>query len=573
MCSLADTASVSDLPPRYIEDICYADQPLPPYSGGRGPKRSHFLTKMAECNNSGSLLPQKNRRGTIEMCLSLADNIVFVYPNVGLRRNSSTDADDNGEEDVENALFLTKKSYFVVTVTFTVPRACGTTRTVQSLTIELTSRESLGFQEGSFESSHLSLASKTIAEAEGLELIPGNVYQLETVLEVPSTVAPYEWSRYGRNLPKITAKAKLSSSQTNTPATTSKSWKGLASTFTDWTKTLEASQNVWIMAVPRSSNVLDYARTHHTAVNQLGPISIHMRSQHLTVGGYLRMGLTLPAPAPGVTVHRIVFTVIQQVTLHSRRGGTISKCAPERIPIFTIEGAELLKCISSPPADNGEAMSLPISGDWIAKLPSDDVIRPTTLEGSRQAALKITHSLETRVHFCTAPTPENSNESLKTIYSAAWPITLASCCCLCRSLKLPLYSKDDPCPVNDAAATAASMSKQRAMVADAWRRQIAPTSSTHLFCMCGVSMDDILVYEAEVDAAQGSSSINLLKQELRLANSIRRNSTGSTEAVTSLLRSNSNTPNDNEIDQSMSENDFLRRRLDEKARNEYHTSE
>lgn len=261
--------------------------------------------------------------------------------------------------------------------------------------------------------------SKKVESATNMALSSGKVYTWEVPLEVQHDTPPYERCTYGRVYQRIRVKF---------------DWDSWGS----WLKggggrSLVAEKDAFIVCIPRTSNILDYARTHRSAAEHLGPIIMHARSQHLTVGGYLRLAVSLPSLSPDMRLIRIGFSLIETTTLHSRkRLGYTEQCSPDRVEFFCVEGDELKNSLQT----SDQAVKT-FEGAWIARLPGDDKIRPSTLGGSR-SAIRLTHVLEAKIIFA----PEKGAKPL--VYSASWPLILPSVSTTdafveCRPISLPLF--------------------------------------------------------------------------------------------------------------------------------------
>lgn len=246
--------------------------------------------------------------------------------------------------------------------------------------------------------------TKKVESATNMALSSGKVYTWEVPLEVKHDTSPYERCTYGRVYQRIRVKF---------------DWDGWGS----WLKgggsrSLVAEKDAFLVCIPRTSNILDYARTHRSAAEHLGPIIVHARSQHLTVGGYLRLAVSLPSLSPTVKLNRIVFSLIETTTLHSRkRQGYTERCAPDRVEFFSVEGDKLKEFLR-----DSDGVAKAFEGAWIARLPGDDQIRPSTLGGSR-SAIRLSHLLEAKIIFA----PEQGAQPAKSlVYSASWPLILPS---------------------------------------------------------------------------------------------------------------------------------------------------
>lgn len=240
-------------------------------------------------------------------------------------------------------------------------------------------------------------ATKKVPDASKLELLPGSAYRWEVPIEVSHDVAPYERMRYGRVFQKMSVHLEWCT----------KTW--LLSKYKD----VSVERDVWLTCVPRLSNMLDYAKTHRTMNEHLGPLVMHIRSHHLVVGGYLRLGLHLPSFNRNCKILRMDVSFIQATTLHSRkRSGVVYPATPaDKITFLKVEEEEFTDKMQN------------LQAIWIARLPTCHQMRPSTQIGSTSAAIKVTHKLEVRLVF--VPKGQPSGEKPIT-YSAMWPVTLPS---------------------------------------------------------------------------------------------------------------------------------------------------
>ncbi|PWN36291.1 uncharacterized protein FA14DRAFT_53831 [Meira miltonrushii] len=437
----------------------------------------------------------------IELTMSLSDNLVFVYPNRPNATQAGMETTSPGDEATTES---EKPPFIVVNLTLTIPEnAAIPPNGIESLQVELMANESLGFPDAPFEYNTLSHIKKKVEEVHDIKLEQGQTYNFQTLLEIPHDVTPYDMSRYGRVLPRIRAKLKWSSC-------------GAKSRFIFGSlRDLTAEQDVWIVSVPRTSNILDYARTHQTAIEDLGPFVIHVRTHHLTVGGYMRMGLSIPAPAANVQIEKVQLFLVQTTKLISRGKSRYTKeCKPDKIPFMSIEKEELKRCIRQE-EEGSQQEGSPLVGNWVARIPTDQRARPSTLQGSKDASLRVSHQLEVRIIFRKSTETKSPGQEVlpATIYSASWPLTLASCACKWRSLKLPMYSECEP--LSDEVARAAAADWQDKHLRMGKKKHVDGFDPS--LCSCGIPLDELLRYECEQDNAQQSSTIRLMREEIEAA--------------------------------------------------------
>lgn len=221
-----------------------------------------------------------------------------------------------------------------------------------------------------------------------LHLEPGKQYSWDVVFDIPADIAPYVRCRYGRLYYRLTAKLTLHSAG--------------GRLLGGGRKTLKASKNAFPSALPTHDGALEYVFTH-AADTALGPLWLTARSQHLTVGGYMRLGLVLPRLPPGAQLVRITARLLQRFTLCSRkRPGIKEHCPLESHTLVDSDGSDLVWR-----SDPNAALGCAVHGEWVTKLPVDHVFRPTSLPGS-QSAIKVAHQMVCQIRYTYSPPPETT---------------------------------------------------------------------------------------------------------------------------------------------------------------------
>jgi hypothetical protein len=348
----------------------------------------------------------------VELSINVADNLLFIYPNA---------AEDT--EDID-AIGHRPRATFIVTITITIAEDIPPPPPIESLTVQLKGLESLGvsissrrkirlryadscmiwqFPQGGLEQNVILYATKKVSEAQNLELLPGTAYRWDVPIEVNHDVAPYERMRYGRVFQKMSVQLHWSKRTSSSK---------MFSRYKD----LSVDRDVWIATIPRVSNMLDYAQTHRTENEDLGPMVIHVRSHHLTVGSYLRLGLYIPQlNEKNVKILKMELSIKQYTTLHSRkRNGVVHQDAhPEVIPFLVVQGDEF------------DAELRPrLHSNWIARIPHCHRLRPSTLTGSTEAAIRVSHRIQVKISY--EPEDSMSNKESSVSYVAQWPVTISS---------------------------------------------------------------------------------------------------------------------------------------------------
>lgn len=333
------------------------------------------------------------------------------------------------------------------------------------------------FPNGTFEKNNPHQIYLDLDSARGMPVWRGNVYQWDVPLHINHRTAPYERGVYGRLFHKVVV--------TLNWAGWSGWWKG--------GRSLVAEQLIFLASASRNHGVLSYARTLHGHARELGPVLFHVRTRHLSVGGYLRIAFALPHAAPHLDLHALQATMIQRTTLHSRQEtARMEQCTPERIPFFKVTGEEFDSALSRTHVGDHAT----IEGQWITRLPHDALARPTSLSGS-EAAIRHEHSLELKVVF------RRDGELLA--YTTRWPVVIPACGMLWRSVKLPSYSESDPSPVPE-------------WKRDDWEPEKYPNHHlSQTVCACGQSLEKLLTWEQEGDAEQNTVTTEMLRESIRAA--------------------------------------------------------
>ncbi|KDN42197.1 hypothetical protein K437DRAFT_257974 [Tilletiaria anomala UBC 951] len=357
--------------------------------------------------------------------------------------------------------------------------------------------------------------------ASNLGLEPGKVYSWDFIFEVPHESAPYERSKHGRLYQRVTAKLWL---------------KGRGGLIGSGKKTLTAQKNVFFIALPGQDESLAYSFTHRDAVEHLGPLLVTTRSQHLTVGGYIRTALSLPNPNPELQILEASLYLIQTFHLHSRKQVLMQPCQADYFPIFESKGSDILREEEQAQGsdeeddeddenDNASSASKHVSfeGSWINKLPTDNMVRCSALPGSL-SAIKPQHQFQFSLKYTYPGMQEELGKPSK-LYQATWSVNLASCAARYENLRLPGYSAFDDKPVPETHR-------------DEWTGPNEHESFTH--CACGDSLEKLIRVEAEAEREQQHRLAEDIRQDIEHMRLASRSSSRSNSRAAS--RSNSRAP-------------------------------
>lgn len=269
--------------------------------------------------------------------------------------------------------------------------------------------------------------------ATDLPISPGKSYSWDVPLLIPWTAASYDRGRLARNYWHLSAKLQFPG-------------RFLA-------KTLSAEKHLFVFGAPQSPFAMNYRHTHTGVADGLGALQLSFISTLFTAGGYLRGAILLPSPSPKTKIHGITMTLIQTVTLQSRkRQRHFEKCPDDRLEFFSLKGEELQAAIlhtgalcRARPASNQEEIEL----EWVARLPKDDQARASTLPGG-DTHIRLSHHLELSLLYdvdADNPVRDQNGNVLHKRYRLTWPVVLISCALRAASWCLPEYSAYDTNPV------------------------------------------------------------------------------------------------------------------------------
>lgn len=310
---------------------------------------------------------------------------------------------------------------------------------------------------------------------------------------VPSSTPTYERCPHGRVRHIVTARA-----------------KGLGPMHSD---VVSEEKPITLIANPggpgasRPPPPLDYRL--EGLVNDLGPYTMTLRSNHLMVGGLLWFRFKLVSPPTDIVIHSIKVRINQHFKLISH--GDPNKTAQPPVDKRTIilldsnnPANEGKTSLCSAQADKSEqhksGARTPVAGplcvvaenqefslSHLGRIPNDNVVRPTTQEGT-DSGIRVSHEIAVEVMYRPLLTPEPSSSAATTSTKNATaanlkqssaagqpikkkdsgkekspppaapndrerkkmtvtkPIEIFSCCCFVDSLTLPMYSEKDPSP-------------------------------------------------------------------------------------------------------------------------------
>lgn len=227
----------------------------------------------------------------------------------------------------------------------------------------------------------------------------------------------------------------------------------------------------------------------------VGLVSIACTSNNISVGGIFNIDVYSPNPPPDLIVYMVRVSLETQVDLYTSKKGKQS-VPPIKHRLFE-KGF-----IAHRPGD----MGLPVAKEriirwpgtdhaWsvqgIARMPDDNVIRPTTLPGSK-GDIRFSHTLVVEVIHSRDPTleglPADSERKLKA-FALRQAVVLPSCCVAYHAVTLPRYEeRPEPHGKRNLYPVSAALNQEESP----WSIAAAPIQATgHDYCVCGMSLADL----------------------------------------------------------------------------------
>ncbi|GAA6050031.1 hypothetical protein JCM3770_001924 [Rhodotorula araucariae] len=269
--------------------------------------------------------------------------------------------------------------------------------------------------------------------------------------------------------------------------------------------------------------------------SQLGPISLHISSPHLTVASLLFLSVVFEHPPEGMKIMSVQAFVRQSFEIHYTDPDVpVSRPPVQKKLLFYVDSStplahstddlldrDHLSRGAPPPLAYEPRALLPqplarLEGgkEWmyarVTRIPDDDSVRPTTLEGT-DTPIRVKHQLVCQVRYRFKGSKKDQ------VLEMASHVTIASCCCLTSSLLLPEYrnwhhpSRHSPPPSSAPSSGFATPSRSRPATPgpDATFSSLSrgtkigvdsPTGSItpfHRRCLCNTPLQKLVAQEGE----------------------------------------------------------------------------
>ncbi|BGP38964.1 hypothetical protein JCM10449v2_002902 [Rhodotorula kratochvilovae] len=258
---------------------------------------------------------------------------------------------------------------------------------------------------------------------------------------------------------------------------------------------------LWIAANPSPPGEIpfptDLSFQHFSP--ELGPVGVGISSPHLTVAALCNVRLSLLGPPQPITIVSVNGTITQTFEI-GYTDGSIARPKPRNYALTKVDqtaspslvvpihnpatctvapGPPVASILSSSPDSLATAPLIPAQTNppapepsfrpvstcckphpdvavpdptplarlaagqefhhsRICRVPDDDHVRPSTLEGSPKTRIRVSHKMSIEVRY----RKDGDDEDM--VLTIGKPVTITSCCCLVDSFYLPAYCVDAP---------------------------------------------------------------------------------------------------------------------------------
>lgn len=399
-------------------------------------------------------------------------------------------------------------------ITLSPSRGVGTSRRRDESRVRFPGIGKRGVRAPSVDTGARSSASSS-DEQDGLFLQKG-VHGFEFAFIIPADSPPYERSPYGR----VRYVVKATAFGAGRAKSNIEAWRDMFPVVNPSTD-----------GGPVPLTVL-YNDLHPT----VGLLSIACTANNVSVGGIFNVDIHSPTPPPDLMVYLVRVSVETTTELRTRKRGK-QYVPTQRHKLFEkgwvpprpndphgqgdgkrSEG--LIRDPTRPGSRPDDAWTV----QGIARMPNDNIVRSTTISGTR-AAIRFSHQLLVEVVHSLKPEVEGQERKLK-VFALRQPITLPSCCVAYDAVILPAYTPNDgtsrpvdmPYDVNAGDESISHSSHQAdATQGESSRRGAAAHASTssrvlgpsHEFCVCGQTLRDLSEREQAMIPARSYADLPL----------------------------------------------------------------
>ncbi|GAA5989612.1 hypothetical protein JCM10908_000552 [Rhodotorula pacifica] len=342
------------------------------------------------------------------------------------------------------------------TVTLYLPKP----RTLKHLIVRLVGEYSITWPDvAPYESGTcLDRSVSLLDDGEEIELDRGeHIFTFSLI--VPATAACYERCQYGRVRHTISATA-----------------EGLGPVGSDIASKQQPILFIVNPGLAETSRPPPPLTVHvEDIVDEVGPCSMTMQSQHCMVGGLLMFRLQLPFPPLDLFVFAIRVKILQRFHLQSPTDETrTARPPPTPETVFKLEAAHppndgrILEPRTVPSSETHRPLQILQKNEaWsvrhLARFPPDSFLRPTTFHGT-VTPISVSHMIQMEMVYRPMTNEEIELSSSDSAHAAkskgkdaqsekrrlvmSKPLEIFSCHCFLDSLTLPEYSEAEPTPLD-----------------------------------------------------------------------------------------------------------------------------
>ena len=278
---------------------------------------------------------------------------------------------------------------------------------------------------------------------------------------------------------------------------------------------VEAQRDVFPMVNPNPDGGLTamtvlYNDLHPT----VGLLSVACTSNAISVGGIFNVDVHSPNPPEDLIVYLVRVVLETQVELRTKRKGK-QMVPTQRHKLWERGWVPPRPSDPHGPGDGNKAHGFIRNcgnGDaWtvqtIARIPDDNVIRSSTMPGSR-SDIRFSHTLVVEVIHSRDPQIDGSGEKERKlkVFALRQPVILPSCCVTLQAVTLPKYSEEDDIqrpanmPYDIGLQHIGQPGAPRTLPPEApWANTALPQhGSRHDYCVCGMTLADLTARESSM---------------------------------------------------------------------------
>ncbi len=271
---------------------------------------------------------------------------------------------------------------------------------------------------------------------------------------------------------------------------------------------VEAHREIFPYCIPtRDLSLTPMTVLYNDVHPTVGLLSIACTSSSISVGGIFNVDIHSANPPPDLQVYLVRVNLETNIELRTKRKGA-QKVPTQRHKLWQRGWVPPRKNDPMGPGDGNRAHGSvrepgtdnPWTVQTVARIPDDNVIRASTLQGSRADA-RFSHTLVVEVVHSRDPDfdglPAGSERKLK-VFALRQPVIIPSCCVAWHAVTLPEYSEQDnivrsAMPYDIGLQHIGQPGAPQTLPPEApWANTAIPQSGArHDYCVCGMTLNDL----------------------------------------------------------------------------------